>query len=119
MTGTRPATMATLYMTWNDMIAAMPALRERHPGLRLVVAGDGPYRPTLRQLAHDLAVDRAVSFAGFLGGDLAATMAATDAMVVPSIYEPFGMVALEAMQRGAIGSIVVLAQLACLLDLKP
>jgi len=48
-----------------------------------------------------MGLDRAVSFAGFVGNDLPPTMAATDAFVVPSIYEPFGMVALEAASAGA------------------
>jgi glycogen(starch) synthase len=42
-----------------------------------------------------------VSFAGFLGArELSALMAATDAMVVPSIYEPLGLVALEGASAG-------------------
>ena len=42
-----------------------------------------------------------VTFAGFLGPALPSTMACTDAMVVPSFYEPFGLVALEAAAAGA------------------
>jgi glycogen(starch) synthase len=78
------------------LLAAVPGLRDRHPGLRVVIAGDGPYRADLEALAAD-----AVSFAGFLGGhDLTALMGASDCYVVPSIYEPFGMVALEAAAAG-------------------
>ncbi|RZU51396.1 (1-_4)-alpha-D-glucan synthase (UDP-glucose) [Krasilnikovia cinnamomea] len=84
-----------------DLIAALPTLRAQHPGLRLVIAGDGPYAGELRQQTDALHLRDAVSFAGFLDGDLAATMAATDAMVVPSRYEPFGMVAIEASAAGA------------------
>jgi glycogen(starch) synthase len=82
-------------------VAAVRRLRLRHPGLRLVVAGDGPYRPELERLARELGVADAVSFAGFLGGhELPALMAASDCYVVPSVYEPFGMVALEAAAAG-------------------
>ncbi|BCJ41751.1 glycogen synthase [Actinoplanes ianthinogenes] len=78
------------------LLAAVPPLRERFPGLRVVVAGDGPYRKDLERLAGP-----AVTFAGFLvGNDLTALMAASDCYVVPSIYEPFGMVALEAAAAG-------------------
>ena len=84
-----------------DLIAALPALQAEHPGLRLVIAGDGPYSGDLMGLAQRLHLRGSVSFAGFLGADLAATMAATDAMVVPSRYEPFGMVAIEAAAAGA------------------
>jgi glycogen(starch) synthase len=84
-----------------DLIAALPALRAQHPGLRLVIAGDGPFSAELVSQAQSLQLRGAVSFAGFLGADLPATMAATDAMVVPSRYEPFGMVAIEAAAAGA------------------
>ena len=67
----------------------------------MVIAGDGPHRAELQADANRMRLDRAVSFAGFVGPDLPATMAATDAFVVPSIYEPFGMVALEAAAAGA------------------
>ncbi len=79
------------------LLAAVPALRERHPGLRVVIAGDGPYRADLEALAGD-----GVTFAGFMTGHhLTALMGASDCYVVPSIYEPFGMVALEAAAAGA------------------
>jgi glycogen(starch) synthase len=89
------------------LIAALPQLRDRHAGLRLVVAGDGPYRAELEALAVELGLSDAVTFAGFLGGhDLTALMGASDCYVVPSIYEPFGMVALEA---AAVGTPVAVA----------
>lgn len=84
-----------------DVVAALPELRYRHPGLRMVIAGDGPYRAELQEEARRRNLHRAVSFAGFLGDELPAVMAATDALVVPSIYEPFGMVALEGASAGA------------------
>jgi glycogen(starch) synthase len=83
------------------LISALPELRWRHPGLRMVIAGDGPHRAQLQAEVISMGLDRAVSFAGFVGNDLPPTMAATDAFVVPSIYEPFGMVALEAAAAGA------------------
>jgi glycogen synthase len=83
------------------LVHAVPELRDRHPGLRLVIAGDGPHRAELQAEIGRLRLDPVVSFAGFVGADLPATFAATDAVVVPSIYEPFGMVALEAAAAGA------------------
>ena len=85
----------------HTLLDALPGLRRRFPGTRLVVAGRGTYEQDLRERAARLRLDGAVTFAGFLGPDLAGTMAATDAMAVPSIYEPFGMVALEAAAAGA------------------
>jgi glycogen(starch) synthase len=85
-----------------DLIAALPLLRSRHPGLRLVVAGQGPYADQLRNEVRERRLQRAVSFTGFLGeAELPAVLAAMDTVVIPSIYEPFGMVALEAAAAGA------------------
>ena len=90
-----------------DLLAAVPRLRRRHPGLRVVVAGTGPAEAELRGRARALRLGRAVAFAGFVAdADLAALVAAADCAVVPSRYGPFGMVALEA---GAAGTPVVAA----------
>ena len=84
------------------LIAALPRLRERHPGLRAVIAGDGPYRAELEAEVHRHGLGGMVTMPGFLGGtDLPALMAASDCFAVPSIYEPFGMVALEGAAAGA------------------
>ena len=83
------------------VLEAMPRLRRRHPGLRLVIAGIGTHEAELRVLARRLRLGRAVTLAGFLESDeLAALVAAADCAVVPSIYEPFGLVALEAAACG-------------------
>ena len=84
-----------------DLLAAVPRLRRRHPGLRLVVAGTGPAAAELRDRARTLRLGRAVTFAGFVpDAELAGLVAAADCAVVPSRYEPFGMVALEAAAAG-------------------
>ncbi|MGQ5264110.1 glycosyltransferase family 4 protein, partial [Micromonospora sp. ZYX-F-536] len=84
------------------LVHAVPRLRERHPGLRVVIAGDGPYRAELEEEARRLALCSTVRFTGFLDAtQLPAVLGATDATVVPSLYEPFGMVALEAAAAGA------------------
>jgi glycogen(starch) synthase len=85
-----------------DLLAAMPAIRERHPGTRAVVVGDGSYRGALIEEARRLKLHRAVSFPGTLDQPtLAAVLAAADAFVMPSRYEPTGTVALEAAASGA------------------
>jgi len=84
-----------------DLLRAMPALCREHPGLRLVIAGNGPCLKEHEELADRTGLRRAVSFAGFMSEqDLAAMFAAADAAVVPSLYEPFGLVALEAAASG-------------------
>lgn len=83
------------------VLQALPRLRRRHPGLRLVIAGVGTHEDELRATARRLRVGRAVDFMGFLSpDDLAVLAAAADCAVVPSLYEPFGMVALECAAAG-------------------
>jgi glycogen(starch) synthase len=80
-------------------LAALPRLRRELPGARLVVAGAGPEEATLRAEARRLG--DAVHWAGFVPApDLAALLGAADAVLVPSLYEPFGLVALEAAAAG-------------------
>ena len=96
------------------LLAALPELRDRFPGLRVVIAGDGPYREELEAQA---AASPEVSFAGFLGGhELTALMGASDCYVVPSIYEPFGMVALEAAAAGTPVAVAATGGLAEIVD---
>ncbi len=85
-----------------DLIAALPRIRARHPGARLLVAGTGTAAAALVGAARAHRVLRAVRFLGHLpDADLAALLAAVDAVVLPSRYEPFGIVALEAAAAGA------------------
>jgi glycogen(starch) synthase len=80
-------------------LAALPRLRRELPGARLVVAGTGPQEATLRATARGL--DDAVHWTGFIPDpDLAALIGAADAVLVPSLYEPFGLVALEGAAAG-------------------
>ncbi len=84
------------------LLRALPRLRRRHPGLHLVIAGTGTYEAELRALARSLRLGRGVSFTGRLAtAELAALLGRASVAVVPSIYEPFGMVALEAAAAGA------------------
>ena len=86
----------------HTLIEAMPRLRRRHRGLRLVVAGQGSKAAELAQLARRKRVAGSVTFTGFLdGGQVAGLLAAADVAVVPSRYEPFGLAALEAAAAGA------------------
>jgi glycogen(starch) synthase len=85
-----------------DLIAALPRIRRSHPGARLAVAGTGTAADLLSATARSHRVLRSVAFLGHLPDDeLATLLAAADAVVLPSRYEPFGIVALEAAAAGA------------------
>lgn len=85
-----------------DLVAALPRIRRRHPGTRLLVAGTGTAAELLVAGARTARVSRSVTFLGHVPDrELAALLPAVDAVVLPSRYEPFGIVALEAAAAGA------------------
>ena len=86
------------------LVTAMTHLRGRD-SLRLVlVGGDGLGSPATRQLqrlARDLGLQDTVMFAGRIAQDrLPPYYSAADVLVVPSLYESFGLVGLEALACG-------------------
>jgi glycosyltransferase involved in cell wall biosynthesis len=76
--------------------------------LKLVIGGgsrpgqsDGKERDRIEKIVGELGMSDITSFPGRLGDDiLPAYYAAADVCVVPSHYEPFGLVAIEAMASG-------------------
>jgi glycosyltransferase involved in cell wall biosynthesis len=80
------------------LLRAFAQVERRHPAVKLILAGDGPDRPALMRLAKSLGLQRAM----FLGWrtDAANVLADIDLLVVPSRWEGFGLVALEAMAMG-------------------
>jgi glycosyltransferase involved in cell wall biosynthesis len=80
--------------------------RERLPGAVLALAGPATnpdYLLQLREKAGALGLSTAVYFLGQLdygNGELAAAYAAADCFLLPSVHEPFGVVALEAWAAG-------------------
>jgi glycosyltransferase involved in cell wall biosynthesis len=84
-----------------DVLArAFEALARRHPGARLLVAGDGPARGLLEELAA--AHPGRVDLLGPLGADgVRRTMESARVVAVPSVFrETSGLVVLEAALAG-------------------
>lgn len=80
------------------LLRALALARARVPGVTLDLAGRGPLEPALKSYARALGLGEAVRFLGFVSP---VQRAIEDAaiVVVPSLGEGFGMVALEAMER--------------------
>jgi len=85
----------------HDAIAALPRIRRAHPGTTLTIAGEGTQQDWLVEQARKHRVLKATRFVGRLDHDeLLAALHRADAAVLPSHYEPFGLVALEAAAAG-------------------
>ena len=81
------------------LIAAMPALLQRVPRAYAVIAGSGDLEEYLRDLAAEVGVAERVRVLG-ARKDVPALMHAVDVFAMPSIWEGFGLVLLEAMAAG-------------------
>ncbi len=82
-------------------LEAMPTVIERAPGTRFLVAGSGTHERELKRQASELGLMEHGTFLGWIGDDVLHSLyPIADVCVVPSIYEPFGLVALEAMASG-------------------
>jgi glycogen(starch) synthase len=80
---------------------ALPGVVERVENVRFLVAGSGTHENELKAQAERLGLSEHGSFLGWIGDDVLHSLyRIADLCVVPSIYEPFGLVALEAMASG-------------------
>ena len=81
------------------LLRALANVRDDVPEVTLEIAGEGPLEPELRASAARLGLDESVSFLGRVA-PAAPVFERAEVVVVPSFGEGFGMVALEAMERG-------------------
>ncbi|MCW3069480.1 MAG: glycosyl transferase group 1 [Solirubrobacterales bacterium] len=80
---------------------ALPGVMEEVGNVRFLVAGSGTHETELRSQAERLGLSEHGTFLGWIGDDVLHSLyRIADLCVVPSIYEPFGLVALEAMASG-------------------
>jgi len=87
---------------FQTLVEAMARLRHEVPGVRAVIAGRGSHLPELQHQAQRMGVADVVHFAGFVPDDeLRFLLQRASCAVIPSLYEPFGIVALEALAAGA------------------
>ncbi len=82
-------------------LEALEPIIERVPGVRFLVAGSGTHEEELKAQAAELGLMEHGTFLGWIGDDVLHSLyRIADLCVVPSLYEPFGLVALEAMASG-------------------
>ena len=84
-----------------NLIGAMPKILSNYHDAKLVVCGKGGMMDELKQEARNLGIENKVYFAGYCDSKKVQKMyKCADIAVFPSTYEPFGIVALEAMLAG-------------------
>jgi len=82
-------------------IEAMPAVLNRFPSAKLLIAGDGESRPELEGVVRDLGLDDSVTLLGLVDNrELVRYYHAADLFVLPSRLEAFPTVAAEALASG-------------------
>lgn len=79
-------------------LRALQQIRERFPTAHLIIAGDGDLRPQLETLARELGIDANLHWLGWRS-DAVKLIGAFDVLLMPSLWEGFGLVLLEAMSR--------------------
>ena len=83
------------------LISAMPKILAGYHDAKLVIAGKGGMMEELKRQADSMGIGNKVYFTGYLNAKQVPKMyKAADISVFPSTYEPFGIVALEAMLAG-------------------
>lgn len=87
---------------FDQIIKLVAELADTHPGVRVVICGEGPERGKLQQLIHDFNLAGQIELRGELDhGCILEMMAESSILVHPSAYEGFGVVFLEALYTGA------------------
>lgn len=80
------------------LISAMPKILNGYHDSKLVICGKGGMIDELKAQVNAMGISNKVYFAGYMNGkDVQKMYKAADVAVFPSTYEPFGIVALEAM----------------------
>lgn len=84
-----------------NLIGAMPKILDHYHDAKLVIAGKGGMIDELKNQVNFLGINNKVYFAGYLNStDVKKMYKCADISVFPSTYEPFGIVAIEAMLSG-------------------
>ena len=82
-----------------NLVQAMPAVLQKHPKTKLVILGTGDEEANIRNLIARLGIEKEVAcrFEFVPEHERIVHYAASDLCAFPSVYEPFGIVSLEAM----------------------
>lgn len=83
---------------FNYLVEAISILRDRKYRVKLLIGGAGPLEIQLKKLAHGLNIGKNIEFIGWIN-DKESFFKTVDIFCIPSVFETFGIVALEAMSH--------------------
>ncbi len=87
-----------------DVLHAFAKIND--PNVVLVFAGDGPLQSQIKREAEELKVADRVRLLGFVNqSELPSVYRSSDVLVLPSEYEPFGVVVNEALLCGCVAAV--------------
>jgi len=88
------------YKNIEVILRAFQIVADQFPTSKLVIAGDGPHKESLQELAKKLGVSNHIIFAGYVTPQQKVKLLAeSNALLFPSLIEGFGLVMLEAFQQ--------------------
>jgi glycogen(starch) synthase len=80
------------------LIDAIPKILHYHPNTKFIVAGKGPHEINLKRQTKKMGIEQHIYFTGYINDNTRNNIYKfSDVAVFPSLYEPFGIVALEGM----------------------
>jgi len=89
------------------LISALSLIRERIPGARLILVGDGPERGRLEKMTREAGVGDFVDFTGEVDRDeIPKLLGGSDVFVLPSVVMPTG-------ETEGLGTVLIEAMAAC------
>ncbi len=102
---------------FDNLMRAFPMVLRAVPTARLLMVGDGYMKGELQELARREGIAERVSFSGFISDEkLVGALRSSSVVVVPSRFEPFGIIALEAMAAGVPVAVSKVGGLAEIVD---
>ena len=91
------------YKGVQDLIKAIPKIKEEFPQIKVKIVGRGRYEESLKKLAGSLNVDHNVDFCGFVSvEEKFRLIASSQLLVMPSYREGFATPVFEAQMCGAV-----------------
>jgi len=89
------------YKNVQVILKALKIVKKKYPNVSFTIIGNGPYRKTLEEIVDSLELRENVSFKGTIIDEAEKNklIASSQALLLPSYYESFGLVILEAFSQ--------------------